>query len=95
MNVEKIVKKSQKLACSECSKSFLVIVHELAFYEKKGLPVPSKCFDCRGKRRKGLRNERRLYDRTCDKCNAAIKSTYEADSQYTVYCQDCYFGHVN
>jgi len=85
---------SEKSKCKSCSKEFLMIQQELAFYKKKGLPKPEICPDCRRKRRLSLRNERKLYKRKCDKCGKEMVSTYSAESPYKVYCQECYWQYL-
>lgn len=86
--------KDEKQTCKQCSKDFLIIVQEQKFYKKKDLPWPENCPECRQKRRLSLRNERKLYKRTCDKCKKEIISTYPADSKYIVYCQECFWQHI-
>jgi hypothetical protein len=80
--------------CKACSKDFLIIEQEQRFYTKKSLPTPGNCPDCRQKRRLSLRNERQLCNRTCDKCSSKLISTYSSDSQYVVYCQECFWKHL-
>jgi hypothetical protein len=91
---EEATMKDEKQTCKKCSKDFLVIVQEQKFYKKKDLPWPGNCPECRQKRRLSLRNERKLYKRTCDKCQKDIISTYPADSKYIVYCQECFWKHI-
>jgi hypothetical protein len=86
------MEKSETKKCAKCEKKFLVTVHEKKFYEKQGLPFPKNCSECRRERRKGLRNERKLHKRTCDKCGVKLVSTYPSDSPYVVYCEKCYFN---
>lgn len=86
--------KDEKRTCAQCGKDFLIIVQEQKFYAKKDLPWPENCPECRQKRRLSLRNERRLYKRTCDKCHKEIISTYAPDSPYIVYCQECFWQHI-
>lgn len=76
--------------CKECGKEFSVIKQEAIFYEKKKLPSPLKCLECRGKRREALRNKRKLYQRKCDQCGVELQSSYPTDSPYIVYCEKCY-----
>lgn len=85
---------SEKAHCKACSKEFLIIPQEQAFYKKKGLPKPENCPECRRKRRLSLRNERKLYKRKCDKCSKDMVSTYSPESPYKVYCQECYWQHL-
>jgi len=87
-------KESNKLSCGECQKDFLVIPQEQAFYKKKELPMPEKCPKCRQKRRLSLRNERNLFKRDCDKCKKEVISTYRPESEYIIYCQECYWKHL-
>ncbi|MBI5152429.1 zinc-ribbon domain containing protein [Candidatus Peregrinibacteria bacterium] len=84
----------EKKVCKTCTKPFLIIEQEQAFYKKKDLPRPENCPECRQKRRLSLRNERRLYKRKCDKCQKEIISTYSPDSKYIVYCQECFWKHI-
>ena len=85
---------STKTACKECEKDFLIIDEEEKFYEKKKLPHPEQCPSCRQKRRLSLRNERVLHKRKCDKCSKDTISTYAADSEYQVYCQECFWEYL-
>lgn len=82
------------LACSDCSKNYRIITQELAFYKKFGLPIPHECPDCRHKKRMALRNPRKLYDRKCDKCGSAIKTTYSQDRPEKIYCEKCYLEEI-
>ena len=67
---------------------------ELKFYIEQGVPVPNKCFYCRHANRFKMRNPRALYDRKCDKCAAAIRTTYSPDRPEKVYCEKCYLKEV-
>lgn len=86
--------KPEQAVCQFCSKSFLIIAQEQNFYLKKDLPWPVHCPECRQKRRLSLRNERKLYRRRCDKCQKEIISTYSPESQYKVYCQECFWQDI-
>ncbi|MDP3975548.1 MAG: zinc-ribbon domain containing protein [bacterium] len=83
-----------KSTCQDCGSEFQIVTQEKIFYKKKNLPEPKSCPDCRRKARLSLRNERKLYHRTCDKCQKKIISTYRPDSEYTVYCQDCFWKYI-
>lgn len=82
------------LECTVCGKNYKIMPAELQFYRQYSLPIPRKCFHCRHKDRKSLRNPRNLYDRNCQKCSAAIKTTYFKSRHEIVYCEKCYLESI-
>jgi hypothetical protein len=78
----------------ECGKEFIVIPQEAQFYKQKNLPLPDHCPSCRHQQRMALRSERKMYKRTCDKCENKILSVYPKDAPYTIYCQDCFWKNI-
>lgn len=91
------------LACRLCQTRFEVRDQDQAFYEKISpvlngkkhpLPPPGLCPDCRQQRRQAFRNERNLYNRSCDKCRKEIISIYSPDKPFTVYCQTCWWAEA-
>jgi len=89
-----MIEKSKKIECEKCKKEFLVIEQEGNFYKKKHLPLPLNCPECRREKRNNLRNEKHLFERTCDKCGTNLTSTYAKDSEFIVYCEKCYFDYM-
>lgn len=85
----------QKIKCQKCSKDFLVIAQEVAFYKKKDLPMPVHCPNCRRWARERFKNPRELHKRKCGKCNKEILTTYPPDSPYLIYCQKCYWESMD
>lgn len=84
--------KSETKQCQNCHNEFIIEPEDFDFYEKMKVPAPTFCPDCRLIRRLVRRNNRALYKRLCDKCKAGILSVYDADSPFTVYCRDCWWG---
>jgi hypothetical protein len=82
------------LTCEVTGKPYRIIKQELAFYREHNLPIPRRHPDQRHKDRMALRNPRKLYDRTCMKCNKPIKTTYAPDRPEIVYCEACYLNEV-
>ncbi|MFA5788421.1 MAG: hypothetical protein WC924_00895 [Candidatus Gracilibacteria bacterium] len=82
------------LACIACGKNYRIIAQELQFYRKMKLPIPQKCPNCRYQERLFFRSSHKLYDRTCSKCQKAIKTTYQPNDQKIVFCEDCYLKEV-
>ena len=83
------------LACDECEKNYKIILQELKFYKNQGLPIPTKCPDCRHRDRLNLRNPRKLYDRECNKCTSDILTTYAPDRDEKIMCEKCYLDEVH
>lgn len=80
----------QVLQCPISKKNFKIIPQELAFYRKMQLPIPRLHPDIRHKQRLNARNPRRLWDRKCMKCWAAIQTAYAPERKEKVYCEACY-----
>lgn len=85
---------SEILVCESCHKNFKITAQELKFYHKMNIPVPRICSECRYKQRMSIRNPRKLHNRECDKCKAAIQTTYAPDRPEKVYCEKCYLEAV-
>ncbi|MCX6807598.1 MAG: hypothetical protein NTZ80_02225, partial [Patescibacteria group bacterium] len=82
------------IECEITKKPFRIIKQELEFYRKHNLPLPKRHPDQRHKDRLSLRNPRKLWDRTCNKCNIPIQTSYSPDRPETVYCEKCYLETV-
>ena len=76
--------------CKACAENYTIEPEDFEFYEKMNAVPPYLCPHCRFKRRCQFRNERTLYNRTCDKCHTSILSMFCDSSPYTVYCLSCY-----
>ena len=85
---------SAVLKCMECSRNYNIVKPELDFYKREIIPLPRLCYDCRYMRRVALRPPRKLYDRTCMKCSAAITTPYAPDRPEKVYCEKCYNSEI-
>ena len=82
------------IECSSTHRPFRIIKQELDFYRKMKLPIPHFHPDERHKRRMALRNPRKLFSRTCAKCEKPIETTYAPDRPEIVYCEECYLKEV-
>lgn len=83
---------TERILSSE--KLYKVIPQELRFYRQLGLPIPRKSPDERYDERLYLRNPRKLYDRTCAKCQQSLKSTFSLERPETIYCEKCTLAAV-
>ena len=71
--------------CQNCGKDFSVESNDFGFYEKMGVPAPSKCPECRQQLRTLFRNFKTLYKRPSSKSGKMIISVYDADAPFPVY----------
>lgn len=83
-----------KCSSEDCEKDFVIIPQEQEFYDAKKLPAPDSCPACRHRQRLALCHERKLYQRTCDKCEETMLSTYPQEAEYTIYCQKCFWENI-
>ena len=83
-----ILKKA--VICEVSGKPFRIVKPELEFYHKHNLPLPRKHPDIRHLERLSKRASRNLYLRNCDNCGKQVISVYPADSEFKVYCENCY-----
>lgn len=82
------------LVCESSGKSYKLISNELKFCKMKGLALPRISPRERHKMRMALRNPWPLWERKCDKCAAALRTTYAPDRPEPVYCEKCYKEEV-
>lgn len=89
------------LTCAHCSAPFAFTKDDEVFLEKVSpefggkkmlIPRPTLCPDCRQQRRLAWRNERHLFERTCDLCGAKSLSVYREECPFPVYCTDCWWS---
>lgn len=83
--------------CEDCNKNYKLVDREVAFYQKMGLPIPHKDFECRHKDRMGKRNSMKLYQRNCmnDGCTNQFETTYSPERKEIIYCESCYQQEVS
>ncbi len=78
--------------CAKCNKQFVVIDPEQAFLKEKGIPLPTRCPECRYQARLFLRgNERRLYRTNCQRCGREIVVSYDPQTaKNEILCKEDY-----
>lgn len=85
------VKKDKDIyACTDCGKSYKLIIQEKKIYQERELAEPKKCSDCRHLDRIKYRNPNKFWERECDKCQCTVQSTYSLDRPEKIYCEQCY-----
>ena len=81
------------LKCS-CGKFYRIVPGELQLLKRFGIPVPRECPDCRHMFRISLLNPPMLWDRTCDKCGNAVRTSFAPERKEIIYCESCYQQEV-
>lgn len=79
-------------ACAQCKNTFEITDTDRVFYTKVNVPEPTLCPDCRRRRRLTWRNERFMYNRTCDFSKKPIISMISPDKPYLVYDKDIWWS---
>lgn len=82
------------LTCEVLGNPYKIIPQELKFYRQMQLPIPRRCPEQRYRDRLNLRNPRKLWSRTCMKCQIPIETTYSPERPEVVYCEQCYLKEV-
>jgi len=78
------------LTCEESGRQYKVIPQELEFHKKLHVPLPRTSFFKRYRNQLAMRNKRILHNRKCDKCGAAIRTSYQPGRPEQIYCEPCY-----
>src|SRR3989344_82463 len=87
-----------------CTGAFKIIESELSFLQRKNLPLPVLCPNCRHYERVGWRNPMKLWHRQCmcdkkhsnhkGKCEVEFETPYAPNKPEIVYCEKCYQREV-
>lgn len=72
------------------AKEFKLTAPEIAFYKKEGLPTPTLHPNERYRERLARKLPRKLWDRMCTQCGAAIQTPYAPERREKVVCEKCY-----
>jgi hypothetical protein len=71
--------------CQSCKKQFSIEPDDLAFYEKIGAPLPTKCPWCRHQQRLAFWPFGKFNKRTCNFSGERVISIYSAQAPFPVY----------
>jgi len=77
--------------CKFCPKTFQIAPEDEKFYKRIDVPHPTRCPDCRLQRRLAWRNERTLYNHTCQSCKKPVISLFPEETPLTIYCKECWW----
>ncbi|MBI4032614.1 zinc-ribbon domain containing protein [Candidatus Berkelbacteria bacterium] len=87
----------QTLTCRDCGQQFVWTAGEQEFYAQKGLSAPSRCKECRAKKKAeragggmgGNAGPREMYDIVCANCGKAAQVPFKP-SRPDVFCRECF-----
>lgn len=86
----------QTLTCRDCGQSFVWTAGEQEFYQTKGLSAPTRCRDCRAKRKLERNSQggmssgpREMYDITCANCGKQGQVPFRP-MRDDVLCKECF-----
>ncbi len=82
------------LTCETTGKPYRLIKQEAEFYRNMNLPIPRRSPDQRHHDRLALRTPRKLWPRSCAKCQKEIQTSYSPERPEIVYCEECYLKEV-
>lgn len=81
------------IKCRDCGAEFLFTVGEQEFFLEKGFQhEPTRCRDCRSKRRQsGPEGEgRQLHTVVCASCGTETQVPFKPRLDRPVYCRECF-----
>lgn len=82
---------NQVIQCEVSQAPFRITGQEYAFYKVHGIPIPRRSFGERLRERGQLLSPFALWERPCDKCGAALQTSYEKEK---IYCEACYLAFI-
>lgn len=81
----------QTLTCKDCGNQFVWTAGEQEFYQQKGFTnPPSRCPDCRRKKKDEMRSSRQMFTVKCANCGKDAQVPFEPKGDRPVYCSDCF-----
>jgi len=97
MMVEKTEFQDKALVCKDCAKEFIFTAGEQEFFVTKKFHTPTRCKECRMKRKNtntssSINPHRQLYEITCAKCGKKDKVPFKPIEGRPLYCKSCYEG---
>lgn len=90
------------LTCQDCHQPFEFSYGEQQYYKERSLGDPTRCKDCREKRRTAPRSgtlgnmpgqPRQMYNTICADCGNQTQVPFEPRPGSAVYCRSCYPAH--
>jgi len=81
----------QTLTCKDCEQPFTWTAGEQEFYQMKGFDnQPTRCPECRKKKKAQKFSDRRSFEITCSRCGQNGTVPFEPREGREVLCRDCF-----
>ncbi len=81
----------QQLVCKDCGNTFVWTAGEQEFYQQKGFTnPPTRCPDCRAKKKAAAYGQRKQYTITCSNCGKQDTVPFQPRGDRPVLCRDCF-----
>jgi len=85
---------NKAIRCEITSRPFKIILSELSFLRRMGLPLPTIHPSVRMENRWKISPVGKKYMTTCAKCDKKIESLFNPKEEFILYCEDCYKKEV-
>ena len=81
----------QTLNCRDCGKQFVWSAGEQEFYKQKGFEnAPTRCADCRSKKKAEKRANRQMTKIVCSTCGKEDEVPFIPKKGTGVLCRECF-----
>jgi hypothetical protein len=82
------------IVCEASGRPFRLIQQELRFLQANQIPLPRRHPNVRYQDRLALRNPRKLFARSCNRCSKPLQTSYAPDRPEKILCEQCYLEEV-
>ena len=83
------------VVCERTGRPFRIIASELAFYRKRGLPLPHLHPTVRMEDHFHFAPTGKKYKATCEKCGKHIESIFPKEKGFILHCETCFAQEYN
>ncbi len=81
---------TKALICRKTGRPFRIVNSELEFYRNYNIPIPDVHPNKRMKDRYNYIGNYRMFNGICSLCKKDIKTMYNSNDNWKLYCDDCY-----
>lgn len=86
------------LKCRDCGDEFIFTAGEQSFFEQKGFESPSRCTNCRKKKKTRFQEDKnhetsksgQVYEIVCSSCAKKTQVNFKPRNSDGILCSDCF-----